>query len=100
MFGFEFLENFNYPYISKSITDFWRRWHMSISEMQGLFQSINTEKKGVNIFGSEVHKLAGEDTQSVTMDDITLQLSPQSFFQLNIPQAKELYHMAVSKIDP
>jgi 23S rRNA (uracil1939-C5)-methyltransferase len=73
---------------------------MSISEMQGLFQSINTEKKGVNIFGSEVHKLAGEDTQSVTMDDITLQLSPQSFFQLNIPQAKELYHMAVSKIDP
>lgn len=31
MFGFEFLENFNYPYISKSITDFWRRWHMSLS---------------------------------------------------------------------
>ncbi len=31
MFGFEFLENFNYPYISQSITDFWRRWHMSLS---------------------------------------------------------------------
>lgn len=31
MFGFEFLENFNYPYIAKSITDFWRRWHMSLS---------------------------------------------------------------------
>ena len=31
MFGFHFLENFNYPYISKSITDFWRRWHMSLS---------------------------------------------------------------------
>lgn len=28
--GFEFLENFNYPYISKSITEFWRRWHMSL----------------------------------------------------------------------
>ena len=31
MFGFEFLENFNYPYIAKSITDFWRRWHISLS---------------------------------------------------------------------
>ncbi len=28
--GFDFLENFNYPYISKSITEFWRRWHMSL----------------------------------------------------------------------
>lgn len=31
MFGFHFLENFNYPYIAKSITDFWRRWHISLS---------------------------------------------------------------------
>ena len=31
MFGFEFLRNFNYPYISTSITDFWRRWHISLS---------------------------------------------------------------------
>ncbi len=31
MFGFNFLENFNYPYIATSINDFWRRWHISLS---------------------------------------------------------------------
>ena len=31
VFGFRFLENFNYPYIATSITDFWRRWHISLS---------------------------------------------------------------------
>jgi len=31
IFGFEFLENFNYPYIAKSITDFWNRWHISLT---------------------------------------------------------------------
>jgi len=30
IFGFDFLENFNYPYISRSATEFWRRWHMSL----------------------------------------------------------------------
>ena len=30
IFGFRFNENFNYPYVSKSITEFWRRWHMSL----------------------------------------------------------------------
>ena len=31
MFGFKFLENFNYPYIAQSMQDFWRRWHISLS---------------------------------------------------------------------
>lgn len=31
MFGFEFRENFNYPYVARTITDFWRRWHISLS---------------------------------------------------------------------
>lgn len=31
IFGFKFCENFNYPYVAQSVTDFWRRWHMSLS---------------------------------------------------------------------
>ena len=40
MFGFHFLENFNYPYIAASIQDFWRRWHMSLSSWFKLYVYI------------------------------------------------------------
>ena len=48
MFGFEFLENFNYPYISKSITEFWRRWHISVGAWfrEYLYIPLGGNKKG------------------------------------------------------
>ncbi len=72
---------------------------MAIDGMTGVFQSINTDNKSVGIFGSATHKLAGVDTMPVCLGDITLQLAPEAFFQLNIQQAQEMYKMAVSKID-
>ena len=48
MFGFHFLENFNYPYISRSITEFWRRWHISLSSWlkDYLYISLGGNRKG------------------------------------------------------
>lgn len=48
MFGFEFLENFNYPYMAKSIAEFWRRWHMSLSKWfrDYLYIPLGGNKKG------------------------------------------------------
>lgn len=49
MFGFTFLENFNYPYISKSITEFWRRWHISLSSWfrDYVYIPLGGSKKGL-----------------------------------------------------
>lgn len=51
MFGFDFLENFDYPYISKSITEFWRRWHMSLGGWfrEYIYIPLGGNKKGVLI---------------------------------------------------
>lgn len=49
IFGFRFLENFNYPYISKSITEFWRRWHISLSTWfkQYVYISLGGNRQGL-----------------------------------------------------
>ena len=48
MFGFEFLENFNFPYISKSATEFWRRWHISLGSWfrEYLYIPLGGNRKG------------------------------------------------------
>ncbi|HEY9010133.1 MAG TPA: MBOAT family protein [Devosia sp.] len=57
MMGFRFIENFNYPYISRSITEFWRRWHISLSTWlrDYLYIPLGGNRKGtartyVNLF--------------------------------------------------
>ena len=47
--GFDYLENFNYPYISRSITEFWRRWHMSLSSWfkEYVYVPLGGNRKGL-----------------------------------------------------
>ena len=48
MFGFKFFENFNYPYISKSVSEFWQRWHISLSSWfkEYLYISLGGNRNG------------------------------------------------------
>lgn len=49
MLGFDFLENFNYPYMANSITDFWKRWHISLSTWfkDYVYIPLGGNKKGI-----------------------------------------------------
>src|SRR5436190_19409446 len=48
MLGFEFLENFDYPYVSRSVTEFWRRWHISLSRWfrDYLYIALRGDRRG------------------------------------------------------
>lgn len=72
---------------------------MKAGHLDGLFQSVNTSRRSPDIFGPKIRCLAGNKTIPLTISGITLQLSPQAFFQLNIAQAEKMYETAVSKID-
>ena len=71
---------------------------MRIPYVKGLHQSVNTEKNPVSLLTS-VKTVTGEEQMEISVHGIQLRLSPDSFFQLNRPQAEKLYETAVSKID-
>lgn len=67
---------------------------MQIKGVVSLWQSVNTIKKTPEIFGPKMVLLAGERTLNIGLDELKIQLSPRSFFQLNTMQAKRLYSTA------
>lgn len=72
---------------------------MNIPTLVSLSQSIQTDKHAHEIFGKRIQLLAGKETISFMINGISLELSADSFFQLNTEQASKLYDMAVQKID-
>lgn len=64
---------------------------MALEGMQSLWQSYQTQKKAVELFGPKMILLGGERYIYVTLDGVRLPVSPRSFFQLNTHQAKNMY---------
>lgn len=71
---------------------------MAIDGLKSLWQSIHTVKKTPDMFGAKMIHLAGTRHLHITLDDLTLQCSPRSFFQLNTKQARELYRTIASLV--
>jgi alginate O-acetyltransferase complex protein AlgI len=57
MMGFRFVENFNYPYLSQSIGDFWRRWHISLSTWFRDYVFFPLERKRLPVIGQSLNIL-------------------------------------------
>ena len=72
---------------------------MAIEGVVSLYQSVHTQKKGVDIFGPKVTLLAGERYLDFEFMGLKLALSPRSFFQLNTQQAARLYQKAIELLD-
>ena len=72
---------------------------MRIPTLVSLSQSVQTDKHTHEIFGKRIQLLAGKETISFSINGISLELSADSFFQLNTTQASKLYEMAIQKID-
>jgi alginate O-acetyltransferase complex protein AlgI len=60
MLGFKFVENFNHPYVSQSITDFWRRWHISLSSWvrEYIFFPLEFQRRSVTILRQQTNIIA------------------------------------------
>ena len=71
----------------------------AVKDVRTVAQSINTEKRPASVFG-KTNILAGDEHIHINIRGFDLQLSPESFFQLNVPQAEKLYEAAVNKVDP
>ncbi len=65
---------------------------MKIKGLYSLWQSIHTIKKTPEVFGPKMIFLAGEKLLPLQLEDLQLEISPRSFFQLNTKQAVKLYH--------
>lgn len=71
IFGFHFRENFNFPYLSKSVTEFWKRWHISLGSWfrEYVYIPLGGSRRGsvyLNLFIFFCSRACGTETQKFT----------------------------------